>query len=141
MKRSAELRDLSDDHHTVLVLALRAKRAARGDAGSSVRGAWAALEDGYRHEMRPHFEVEEAVLLPALERAGEGERAERTRREHAEIRGLLDAPERGAEALGALAGLLERHVRFEERELFEVAEEVLSARDLRAVADARRGAR
>lgn len=83
-----------------------------------------------RRSIEPHFLVEERWLLPALDRVGEGALADRTRAEHADLRRLLTAAVNGDhDTLRAFASMLEHHVRFEERTLFEVAQQKLALAD------------
>jgi hemerythrin-like domain-containing protein len=127
MKRSPALVTLGHDHHQALEAALRLRRATDetlGDALERFREFWS------HHTERRHFEVEEEVLLPAL--AGDEEwdaMAERVRGEHERIRA-------GAESVGTvdeaheLGTLLNDHVRFEERQLFELLESRLDEEQL-----------
>ena len=131
MKRNPRLQGLSSDHHQGLVLA---RRVAQGHL------AVGAVRERFDAELEPHFEVEEEVLLPALEAAGEAVLAERTRRDHRALRGLLAGAERGEPGrLAEFAALLEQHIRFEERELFPAAEARLGEEQLDRVR-ARHGA-
>jgi hypothetical protein len=123
LTRHLRLRALSGDHHHALVLARRIREATQVDP---------ALVDEVRlqfaRDLEPHFHLEERRLLPALEAAGEPELVARTLDEHRRLRALLAAASTspaGAEALRSFAGLLEQHVRFEERTLFDVAQERL----------------
>lgn len=122
MKRSDALADLSREHHDALSLALRARRAAE-EGPEHVAAMAATARERFALELRPHFEEEERWLLPALEQAGEHALVARTLAEHAQMIELirqLECP--GAETLLAFAECLKGHVRFEERELFQVAE-------------------
>jgi hypothetical protein len=83
-------------------------------------------------ELRPHFEREEAELLPVMQSAGETVLVERTLREHAAMRALLG--EGRAENLERFADLLTKHIRFEEKELFERAQRVLDPATLEGLA-------
>jgi hemerythrin-like domain-containing protein len=119
MKRAPELAPLSRDHHVALEHALRLRRASEDDAAAVVAAFLAFLVD----DGRAHFAQEEKLLVPAVP----DDHADLVRRmltDHAEIL-------RGAAALGqcpdvasarALGELLNRHVRFEERELFPLLE-------------------
>ena len=64
-------------------------------------------------------------MLPRLEEAGETRLVERTRADHARLRELVrDAA--SVPVLAEFAALLERHVRFEEREVFVRFEALLA---------------
>ncbi len=134
LRRDPRLRSLSSDHHHALVLARGARKAATsGDANACATMA-DALRASFGRELEPHFVVEEQWLLPPLERCGEGALVAKTREDHAAIRAQLSASSLGSpEALEALAARLEAHVRFEERELFEVAQTKLDDAALDAV--------
>ncbi len=125
MRRDPRLHGLSSDHHHALVLARSlSRRLAQGPADRElierVRGRFEA-------ELRPHFEIEQEVLLPALSAAGFGAQCDRIWREHAQLRDQLEAAGHGdGEALGNFATLLTAHVRFEERELFPACEAALA---------------
>lgn len=123
MKRSPALLKLSREHHTALSLALRIEKADNALAQSAVQ---AALPDIFRKELEPHFQEEENDLLPQLAQAGEAALVERTLQEHADLRWLTVLIANGdLAALSAFAKLLHAHVRFEERELFMIAQRVL----------------
>ena len=140
MKRCPELRFLSSEHHAGLVIALRAKKAAQGLGSRSADEVWAEILTRFPAELEPHFRSEEEYLLPALARAGEAALVERTLAEHAAMRQLLAAPGVPvAEALLRFGALLENHIRFEERELFEAAERQLSPAELKRIAGTRLG--
>src|SRR6187551_2355246 len=64
MKRSPELRDLSEQHHYGLVEARRLRRAAQGEV--PVEEAVSLFLAAWHDEIQPHFRIEEEVLLPGL---------------------------------------------------------------------------
>jgi iron-sulfur cluster repair protein YtfE (RIC family) len=123
VQRHPTLHRLSSDHHSGLVLARRARQAAQGDRHQR-SAAWASVMDRFDAELEPHFQAEEADLLPAMRRAGETALVERTLQEHAALRALLG--EGRSENLEPFADLLTQHIRFEEKELFERAQQVLA---------------
>jgi hemerythrin-like domain-containing protein len=141
VKRDDRLRDLSDDHHAALVLARRARNAGALAHVMKQREVWDAVARAFAQDLAPHFAIEERLLLPALTSVGEGALAERVRAEHVALRALLDDPRALATRLSAFGDLLRDHVRFEEREVFPVAQEKLSSAALDAVALACRAAR
>lgn len=117
MKRSPELTPLSHDHHQALFVAMRLKRAEDDSA------AQVFLEFMDEHG-EPHFQAEERILLPgwiAADPEADPAMAIRVQTEHLEMRASARALRSGAVGVGdlrQLGELLERHVRFEERELF-----------------------
>jgi uncharacterized protein (DUF2249 family) len=133
MKRSQALISLSHEHHAALALARRAVAASRDV--SATRELAAALPELFARELEPHFLIEEQLLLPPLRDAGERSRAARILDEHRQLRALGHATERSDPAgLASFGLLLEAHVRFEERELYPLAEAILPEAALAAVA-------
>ncbi|PKO88861.1 MAG: hemerythrin HHE cation-binding protein [Betaproteobacteria bacterium HGW-Betaproteobacteria-12] len=127
MKRSPALLQLSREHHTALSLAMRIAKATDQTAQERLLATVPAL---FRGELEPHFQEEERSLLPQLAQAGETALVARTLDEHAQMRALAAAIAGGdAAALAPFGRLLQAHVRFEERELFVVAEQRLFADD------------
>ena len=122
MKRSPELTPLSHDHHQALFVAMRLKRAEDAEEARE------SFLEFWRSHGSVHFVIEEGILLPGwLEADPQAERelAARVASEHLELRALARRIERGESGLKELAelgGLLEAHVRFEERELFPLIE-------------------
>lgn len=129
MKRCKELRSLSSDHHSALVLA---KHILEAGDGGLLATAWKGVQQRFALELEPHFKLEEEALLPALLRAGENALVARTLDEHAEMRRLIHS-EADADVRSRLSELLRSHVRFEERELFEIAQRCLSAPELERI--------
>jgi len=127
MKRSAALTALSREHHSALVLALR---IARAEEPSMIDAILQSIPHIFQHQLEPHFLTEERELLPRLEAGGESELVRRTSEEHRRLRLLAARLVAGdASPLKEFGSLLADHVRFEERELFRVAEAVLAKDD------------
>lgn len=136
MRRAPWLRPLSDDHHQALVLARRVRRAAaRSQSASELAELWSDVAARFAAEIEPHFAAEEHWLFRALEKAGETALGARARADHRRLRELVRAAPAAANAR-EFAELLDRHVRFEERELFPRAESLLGG--TAATADAAR---
>jgi hemerythrin-like domain-containing protein len=134
VKRSASLAALSRDHHEALAVARRLRTATEQTAGDALAGF-----DSYLHDRgEPHFELEERVLLPALEAFAEGVRfAWRLRDEHRWVRVLsrrTRRPDEIVERAHDLGDVLHDHVRFEERVVFPFLEESMSSSELAALA-------
>lgn len=124
MKRSAALLALSREHHSALVWAKRAKRGG----GDQPAVTMALLVQVFDKELAPHFAIEEQGLLVGLQRLGKEELVKRTLAEHDALRRAVESLRAGQGAVIEEFGkMLEAHVRFEERELFVVADELLYA--------------
>jgi iron-sulfur cluster repair protein YtfE (RIC family) len=139
LKRHPALAPLSREHHHALVWARRLRLA--GDETRRSPSAGAAVGDFlayFRSEMGRHFTSEEEVLAPLL--AGIGYEPVRLFADHEEIRRLVGRLESAAlpadllDTLTRLGTVLEAHVRYEERELFEYLQERLDPGALGAVA-------
>lgn len=128
MKRHAELLSLSREHHGALKLARASRRVAdSGHAGDIERQA-SQVVAVFAAELEPHFRTEEEGLLRWLVAAGQSLLVERTLADHRELRALADELRQPAAAtLQRFADLLDAHVRFEERELFETAQALMPA--------------
>lgn len=136
MRRDPSLRSLSSDHHSGLVIARRARKAAGQDAQAQAI-AWEALREIFRTELEPHFRREERSLLPVLRMEGEIGLVERTLAEHRSLRSLIVENRPGN--LAAFAKLLTAHIRFEESELFDTAQRRLGPRALADLAQVLNG--
>ena len=136
MKRVPELRDLSDDHHTGLVLARRCKQAGRAGSKSSPEAVWNQVLEAFSSHLDPNFRIEEEHLLPALEAIGEASLASRIREDHSALRALRESKTPNPTLINRFGELLESHIRFEERQVFEPTQSRLPARALKAIAAA-----
>jgi len=134
LKRHDALQPLSREHFNGLVLARRLREAAGGDAEAG-RRAMRELDAAWRNELEGHFEDEErllAGLVPAdMER--------RLHDEHAAIRALamrlLRSSPAANEELTRFASMLQKHIRWEERELFPAAEDAATEEQLAFIAE------
>lgn len=128
MKRRAELRELSRQHHGALKMARASRRIADGGHAAEIERQARQALSVFAAELEPHFQAEEQGLLRLLAAAGQTELVERTLAEHAALRGLVAELQRpDAATLRRFAELMEAHVRFEERELFEQAQKFMAA--------------
>lgn len=124
MIRAAELVPLSREHHEALVLARRACEPDRPGAEPAVLRD--RLLRRWPQVFQPHFQVEEEVLLPALEEAGAAAAAASARRQHDHLRSLVARLRDGdLSVLPAWGEAMRRHVQWEERELFPQAQALL----------------
>jgi len=146
MKRAHQLQPLSREHHLGLNLSNHAKNCS--DNPDDILQHWQALEI-YLTAMTAHFALEDNVLakllspyekdIPEIKAA-----LVTLNQHHRELETLLtlmQAAERQgkpiqAEQVRKLATLLYDHIRFEERELFPLAEKQLNESQLNAIYDA-----
>jgi hemerythrin-like domain-containing protein len=126
MKRSPFLQPLSREHHTALTLAKACERAAQSDDIELVGQACQRAIRAYATELEPHFQIEEASLLPLLRTTETHPLVQRTLADHRQLRGLLAGlQQHDVAALASFGQCLALHVRFEERELFPALENLL----------------
>jgi hemerythrin-like domain-containing protein len=128
MKRTRELKPLSSEHHQALLVAFQLKQGLAGHAESAgaPKDLPGLLQLARRFEeqiFRTHSRAEEELFVRIVPEQD----LERLRSEHAEMTRLLELSRTARPGdlrahLSAFADLLERHVRWEERELFTYAE-------------------
>jgi iron-sulfur cluster repair protein YtfE (RIC family) len=135
VKRSDALAPLSRDHQHALYAALRLRRAEEPTLAEAV----AHFLRFFAEEGSRHFEIEEELVLPALDRddADWAEAVARVREDHDAIRADAVAINTAAdlETAHGLGQRLNDHVRFEERVLFELLEERLPEDELTRLGD------
>lgn len=120
------MQPLSREHHTALTLAKACERAAQSRDENLVAKTCQRVIRAFSDELEPHFQVEEQSLLSLLRSAETRSLVQRTLADHQQLRALLDGLRRNdSEALGSFGKGLSAHVRFEERELFPVIENLL----------------
>jgi len=139
IKRSLELKPLSSEHHQALLVSFQLKNglAGHGDSAGAPKDMPGLIGLARRFEesvFRPHARAEEELLGCHLPPAD----MKRLVGEHAELTRLLEVARQAKaaearQALIAFSGLLERHVRWEERELFGACEKAMAAEDLAVV--------
>ncbi len=135
IKRSRELKPLSSEHHQALLVAFQLKKglAGHGESAGAPKDLPGLLALARRFETTlflTHTRAEEELLGRHLPPAD----MKRLQFEHAEMTRLLDTARQARQdmrqALSAFADLLERHVRWEERELFPACEASMAETDL-----------
>ncbi|MDE0261034.1 MAG: hemerythrin domain-containing protein [Bryobacterales bacterium] len=149
MKRHPALVPLSRQHHDGLALGVMIERGLRDGAGPADTAQLERLReqalDLWQLEFRGHFEVEEQIVFPAARQAGQPALVDTLIAEHEAIRLQFEALERApaSEAgplLDELRTALVRHIRSEERVLFQAMQAAMNQPQLealgRAVSDA-----
>lgn len=119
MPRIGALLSLSREHHTSLVMARDARRAANEKDATIVSMALARVEAHWHTLLAAHFEQEERLMRVA-EDTLDPESVARILAEHGELQMLASGPctLEPTERLRRFGDLLGAHVRYEERVFF-----------------------
>lgn len=144
MKRHPHLHPLSREHHLGLNLATKAKQCT--DTPSDIQAHWHALTAYLDEQTHRHFAIEEAyiakVLLAKLTDPQQPTQitahnlAKELMTQHEALHRLTQLTNPTADDVINLANALYEHIRFEEREVFPLAQELLSESELLAIYEA-----
>jgi hemerythrin-like domain-containing protein len=139
VKRSRELKPLSSEHQQALLVAYQLKKGIAGHSESAgapkdLPGLLALARRYDDAVFRSHTRAEEDLLGRHLSEPD----MRRLQSEHREMERLLEfartaRPDEMRASLASFADLLERHIRWEERELFVAFEQRLGADVLASV--------
>jgi hemerythrin-like domain-containing protein len=128
MKRHVHLQPLSRQHHNGLLVSLLLVKGLRKNAAVDVMNAF--IQHAWQADLSDHFMQEEQVLIPALrETTFDHQLTQRLLTEHEELTRLAHKASEnaaGIDDISSFATLLEKHIRFEEKEYFPRAEASLS---------------
>ncbi len=128
IKRSEQLAPLSREHHDGLLFAWKIKQGLENKTSLELLRKFTMWY--WKSHIKPHFFQEERILLPYMPEGND--LAIQLKEEHDHIRELIleidDQPD--PHSLKILCDLLNKHIRFEERELFKYLEELLSKEQL-----------
>lgn len=133
MKRDVQLQPLSHQHHNGLMAVLLLKKGVEKQAAAEVMDDF--IVKVWNAELRNHFIKEEVYLHPhVLQIPSLMEKYGQMKTEHHQIRQLVHAIRNGdssVESIISFYTLLEKHIRFEERDLFPFIEEQIQPQQLR----------
>tara|TARA_R110002111_G_scaffold12753_1_gene37123 strand:+ start:85 stop:594 length:510 start_codon:yes stop_codon:yes gene_type:complete len=127
LHRHEALAPFSRDHYTGLVQSQRLIKAAAQDAVAR-RKAVADFVDAWDHDIAEHFRDEERLLMPFMMDADRDALLDQHRQltgDAESLRLLRRATDPDAGALAEVGRRLEKHIRWEERELFARLQEQL----------------
>lgn len=132
MKRNEQLKTLSWEHHDGLVVAFRLQQGLK--KGTSMNILKQYILHVWETVLRHHFWKEEEIINPHLEKSEQGLIIKRQMMaDHHTFRDMIDALEKnstGPDLIGKFADTLNRHIRFEERQLFPFIETNTSQTEL-----------
>ncbi|GAA5165754.1 hemerythrin domain-containing protein [Viridibacterium curvum] len=127
-KLSLRLKHLTQEHRAAMLLATAA-RDAMPQSDEDLPEFVERIRNIFIQEMEPHFLEEERHALPRLRELGRDDLADRTYQEHMHMRGLIEALHEQPSALliREFSNAMQRHVNFEEEEVWEVLEDAMEA--------------
>ncbi|HLV51680.1 MAG TPA: hemerythrin domain-containing protein [Flavobacterium sp.] len=132
MKRIEELHHLSHDHHHGLLVCWKIRTAfSKGIEMERVKNY---LKWFYEYHLKTHFEIEEQTLLPVV--GTENEYGKQMLAEHQQLRDLFETTEISSGNLTQIEELLQAHIRFEERQLFPIIQDIATTEQLKVIAAA-----
>ena len=125
IKRSEQLAPLSRDHHEALLFVWKIRQGLKNGTDQKTIGQF--VEWFWKRHLEEHFREEEQILAPWLPK--ENDLVQRMLNDHQDIEAMVHINEQIADPalLEELAGKINDHVRFEERELFPFAEQQIPA--------------
>lgn len=126
MLRDPNLIPLSHQHHNALAFSVLTRRSLREDASpANVARLSRRAIDRYELELINHFEIEEQILFPAIEKAlGKLPLVALLIAQHRQVEDLIAQlrADSAAALLEQLCDLLVEHIRREESDLFQLAQ-------------------
>lgn len=133
MLRDKNLIPLSHQHQHALALCVRIDRGTQSE-NTAVEPWLAEIQQIFEQEIQVHFSAEEKVLFPTAEQFADLQALVRELRdEHRSLRDFFSRASRRTldqPGLREFAASLSRHIRKEERQLFEGLQQHLSAQQL-----------
>ncbi|SFB03284.1 cation-binding protein [Algoriphagus aquimarinus] len=129
IKRHVALQPLSRDHHHGLLFCWKIRSGVKRGIDTSRMEAHAAWF--WNSHLKSHFAEEEELVFPIL--GNENELIQQALTEHAELKKLFSKEDMDYEFLNYLQIALEKHIRFEERILFNEIQDVATPQQLAMV--------
>ena len=132
MKRSESLQALSREHHDALMFCLLLKKGVRKHVALDTLKDF--IHQFWRFDLEPHFQNEEMILIPLLERNRFPQNLIRSiKTDHDIIRNIQHRIDIGGisyKTIENFSNVLDQHIRFEERLVFESVQEIIPENEL-----------
>lgn len=126
IKRSRQLSPLSRDHHQGLLLGWKIRQGIKNGTDKNIIAGY--VKWFWINDLEEHFRQEEEILAPYLKG---NDMIRRMFEEHERIKTMIhDDQLVNEDSLNQLATMVNDHIRFEERELFPLAEKMIREEDL-----------
>lgn len=129
LKRHKAIIPLSREHHHTLLLCWKIRKGFSKDVSPERMKGYS--DWFFENHVLPHFKIEETYLFPIL--GNDDEMVRRALAEHRRLERLFREKKELVKALNHIEEELEKHVRFEERELFMKIQEVATPEQLALV--------
>ena len=132
LKRHQAIVSFSKDHHYGLLLVWKIRQGLKNDIRPERISNYAAYF--FREDLEKHFREEEQLLFSKLaDNDALRKQAEEDHRVIYELIAAIDEKKYDAILLKQLADKLEKHIRFEERQLFIHLQNTISAAELESI--------
>ncbi|WOK09401.1 MAG: hemerythrin domain-containing protein [Imperialibacter sp.] len=125
IKRAKQLQPLSRDHHHTLLLCWKIRKGFAKDIAPERIKKYA--DWFFENHILPHFVAEESYIFPIL--GSENELVKKALMEHRRLTRLFNEDE-AERSLSLIEEELEKHIRFEERVLFNEIQQKASSEQL-----------
>jgi hemerythrin superfamily protein len=131
MKRAVALQPLSHQHHNSLMACLLINKGIQKKADPNIISDF--IGNLYKEDLLPHFSKEEQLIFPSLPSSTR----KLLQREHETLRILAERihKERTHPVINTFSKLLEQHIRFEERVIFNEVQEHNSSEQMEQIAN------
>jgi iron-sulfur cluster repair protein YtfE (RIC family) len=129
LKRKEELKPVSRDHHHSLLLCWKIRTAFKNNIEVGRVKKYANWF--YQNHIIPHFKLEEKYIFPVLGK--DNELVRQALSEHSFLKSLFEDIEEPRKSLFLIEEELEKHIRFEERVLFEKIQKVATEDELKVI--------
>jgi iron-sulfur cluster repair protein YtfE (RIC family) len=126
IKRHPALQPVSREHHDGLMCCFKIRQGL--ERNIELKRISAYVHWFCKEHLEPHFQLEEQHIFPLL--PARDELNLRAAEEHAMLRSYFDRDEFTSDELMAFEQLLEQHIRFEERIMFNVIQEANTSEQL-----------
>jgi len=129
IKRHVALQPLSREHHQGLLLSWKVRKGLSKDI--ELKRISEYVRWFYNEHLKKHFSDEEEFVFPVL--GGNSDLVKRALAEHRRLIRLMENEEELERSLHAFEEELEKHIRFEERVLFNEIQSVATTDQLKVI--------
>lgn len=129
IKRVEALKELSRDHYHGLLLCWKIRQGIKTKV--SVERIKKYLDWFWLNHLKEHFRIEEELLFPIL--GNDNENCKKAISEHKRLKSLFENKSHLSKTFVSIEDELEKHIRFEERILFNEIQQKASEQELATV--------